>query len=403
MFENIFDEFLKDMENYFDGNDDMHSSSYDLKYLFSLQKKRLVDKNIKVKYDFTCDKSDFTSSSYSNVLKDDLDVKFDEYSKSCLLDYSISHNDKVLVNEKDTICVKQNIIDAKKDGNIFDREFTCPGCGSVDTVENLIYKGCSFCRSKFQKKDLFPKVMGYYYFPFMAYNKKSLIAPVLIWTLILSVIGFIPALYFKIFDLGTSIFAVPLIAFAISEIVAVIKMTFKGVKNTKGISLKDYFSNTKLQALNVDETKLDYYQFDYKSVTLLKLLLFSNFDNDVPFYEGSNLKEQFNDLIDTKYRGLSKVLDVNVDDKYIYITTEIYLKNYYFINNSVVIKNENLKVIYYKNKDVYNDFNYSMKRVKCPHCGGTFDAYKSKKCTFCRKDVNLAEMDWIIKSIEIVK
>lgn len=62
---------------------------------------------------------------------------------------------------------------------------------------------------------------------------------------------------------------------------------------------------------------------------------------------------------------------------------------------------EKLRVTLVKNLNVPIQYNFSVKKMECPNCHGSFDATKNKTCPFCNGTYRIEDADWAIESIEM--
>ncbi|MCR5356015.1 MAG: hypothetical protein K6E63_01290, partial [Lachnospiraceae bacterium] len=54
--------------------------------------------------------------------------------------------------------------------------------------------------------------------------------------------------------------------------------------------------------------------------------------------------------------------------------------------------------------DLPIDFNFSISKIQCPTCAGSFDATKTKKCPYCGNIYDIADSrEWAITDIRIKK
>lgn len=49
------------------------------------------------------------------------------------------------------------------------------------------------------------------------------------------------------------------------------------------------------------------------------------------------------------------------------------------------------------------DYGFSIRKVQCRGCGGSFDASRIRYCPYCGREYDLKEDDWVVLDLEQVK
>ena len=84
----------------------------------------------------------------------------------------------------------------------------------------------------------------------------------------------------------------------------------------------------------------------------------------------------------------------------LYFDLTVYMFDTINNNGNIIKKKHNYNVIVYKNIDAKENYGFSVEIVKCPGCGGSFDAEELKKCPYCEKNYDLSLYDYVIYSIK---
>jgi hypothetical protein len=72
-----------------------------------------------------------------------------------------------------------------------------------------------------------------------------------------------------------------------------------------------------------------------------------------------------------------------------------------YIRRSVREKDEKIRFVLEKETDAHADPGFSIHRVCCSTCNGSFDAMHQSNCPYCGNPYDLKKKDWIIKDMHI--
>ena len=140
-----------------------------------------------------------------------------------------------------------------------------------------------------------------------------------------------------------------------------------------------------------------------KTIAMLKMILFAKNAQELPFYLGGPLEGRFQDLVDVLFRGAMGFRSMKEKDGYLHVTVDVFLENAYVTDGKVRAgKDEKLRVTLVKNLNVPIQYNFSIKKLECPNCHGSFDATKNKTCPYCGGTYRIEDADWAIEDIQVI-
>lgn len=108
--------------------------------------------------------------------------------------------------------------------------------------------------------------------------------------------------------------------------------------------------------------EFSYEYFSDKVVSILKMLVYSEKPQEVPYYVGEPFGNVFSDIIDSSYTGAVALKRFQVQEEYCYVTVDIYMD------------------------DIYD-------------CGSSFNAAIQRSCPNCQTRYEIEDDDWTVLNI----
>lgn len=143
-----------------------------------------------------------------------------------------------------------------------------------------------------------------------------------------------------------------------------------------------------------------YEYFEGKALSLARMILFHDDLKNCVQYKGKDISHSFADLIDIQYRGGFGVQSITKNQDRIEVVLRLYLTTTMDTGSKITQKDETIKIWMYHHVEFPVDPAYSIKMVKCPCCGGSFDAGKAKECPYCNQEYDAGVHDWVVTRIE---
>ena len=403
-YEELFNNFVKEMENWSKDGAIPSSVTYDLQNFFKLRKKRLDKYGLKTELKFDT----YIRNTTQRYTKNAFNIqKIYKVQDMVCRDYQKNEkyifNNKVIYNKTKNVFLYCGILDA--DQNKIDNKYiyTCPNCGATSSIEKLQTTGCPYCRTKFIVYDLLPKIVNYSFENNYALEDKDVKIRIGIY-IILSFILF-GILFFSIFGISFISVIGTIVAGLITGFsLIIIKMVFKslfGIKEDVALSLNNVGQLEKIymNLIQYDE-KFNYAYFEGKASSLFRYIAYSEDLNSVPQYKGDPNMNLFSNLIDSTYRiiTLDNIREYNGN---LFVLVSLFMNNTYFENNKIKHKRERISMLISHDMKFKTKMDFSIKEVNCKNCGSSFDALKDKKCPHCHNEYHLEEDDWIVNRINI--
>lgn len=410
---NIYERFAAELEDGIETGAKVTSGDQDVNYGIQLWKNRLNKKGLSISYDIS-QRGQLSNKDYFREWKDKHYTN-KLYYRTCKLEKKVCANDKKIFSDGDSVVMYQTITDVISGVHVDDDVYCCPNCGAGVKISQLV-GGCPYCGTFFKMSELYPKVTNYYFLRDYGRTEKELKSE-LFHFIVPAMIGFF-IMYTLIFLFGESHGNIILaliggafggvltggflgyILWAFSKLGGLFRDAGKAIgllANMAG-SAKNFNNYMKKY-----DSEISFEYFQSKVISLIKVIVFSENPNELPFYSGENLNGVFDDIIDADFRGALALRKIGEQNGKITIVVDAYMTNTHEKDGKVSKKEERINVVLERKTDVPFDFGFSIKKIQCPQCAGSFDATKNRVCPYCGTTYSIDEMDWVVKSIDIKK
>ncbi len=146
--------------------------------------------------------------------------------------------------------------------------------------------------------------------------------------------------------------------------------------------------------------EFSYEYFSDKVVSLLKMIIFSDDARELPNYAGEPLGNMFSDIVESSYTGAVALKQFRVQDDYCYVIVEVYLENLYDNGRRIYKKNDTIRIYLCKRVSKAINYHFSIMKIQCKGCGGSFDAIKRRTCPNCGRRYEIEDDDWVVTKIQ---
>lgn len=333
--------------------------------------------------------------------------------RTCRLSRSFYRNQKKVYEKKKNFLFYQIIT------NVFNADvaagdlYTCPNCGAINKIASL-QKGCPYCDTFFEMKDLFPKVTNFYFIEDSGGTERELkhsMRKVMLPCSLLSMIGY------TIYFLSTGADGGGVIGAVIRGILSgilfgiisgyllwVIMQLFTLFKNA-GKAMPAVWNAAGSEKRFVSQMKryspeFSYEYFSDKVVSILKMIIYSKDAKELPNYVGEPVGNMFSDIVDASYTGAVALKQFQVRNDYCYVTADVYMEDIYDNGSRIYDKNDTIRMYLCKNICKPMNLRFSIQRIQCKGCGGSFDAARQRTCPSCGKRYEIEDDDWIVMKIQ---
>ena len=411
---NIYERFIEQYDEAISGEKELTAGDQDTRYALKLQQERLREKGVKMRYRITPRGFMADGKSLPKKWMDQHYVSEMAYYTS-LWEREIETREGKTYRQKSKMTIYETKTDVIGGVNVEEEIYVCPGCGAPSKIKDLL-NGCQYCGSKFQMSELYPTITSHYLvrdFSFTKDEMKKHLMKFMIGTgigtfifgiiiravkgmlLPLTVGGIISLLLISAFSgvvLGYFLSSYALIGSLVKQAGRTVPMMGAiGAGKRFEFFMKKY------------SPEFSYEYLTGKTVAMLKMILFAKDAQELPFYLGKPLGDRFQDLVDILFRGAMNFKGMKEQNGYLHVTVDVFLENAYVTNGKVrANKDEKLRVTLVKNLNVPIQYHFSIKKLECPTCHGSFDATKNKNCPYCGGTYHIEDADWAVEDIQVV-
>lgn len=403
---NLLEDFTDQLHEWSISGKEPLLSSKDLRYYLDLQEKRLKKTGT------------IREEEYSHV-KEEINgaIERSENGYSSKIQYreAVQHitylkNGKQLKKIRRPVNLYVSFLD--KQGHE-DRQYTCPNCGNRMSALQA-RDGCPYCGTFFETDEIYPCVSYYYTVPGIV-ERASLMGnlkkEILICGILCGVSVFMISFFYAykdaeiLADLLISLFMGGLCGgvsaflwYMMRSFILLIRVFFEAGRALP--MLKTLNSRKKMLRFMEDhDPDFSYEAFEGRVISLLRTIVLSDDRDTLSIYESGRELSDFDDVVDMQYRGAVYVRKCEKIDDQLRIEGIAYLTDTY-IKKSVHEKDEKISFILYKEADGHSDPGFSIHRVSCSSCGGSFDAMHQRNCPYCGSAYELKKKDWIVKEMK---
>ena len=141
------------------------------------------------------------------------------------------------------------------------------------------------------------------------------------------------------------------------------------------------------------------FSFDYfanKVGTLAKMLIFSDDPAALPVCTGDHIDNPYSDVADALFRGPVVIRSFRREGDFCNIRADVQFDLLHNTKLGFVSRRE--FVTLYLSRDITKPLRkyYSVKKVSCRNCGGSFDASRHDHCPFCGTEYDIRQEDWFV-------
>ena len=387
-------------------------SDSDISYVMKLQHDRINKKGLELDYSIYSrgDDNRFIAASNWRDAHYESTVCFNR----CGIKRIVRKDGRNRYSDNRKSIIYETITDVANGAHPDNDPICCPNCGSVSTVAGL-QNGCSYCGTRFQMDELFPKITSYYFVDDVGINKKEFFREYLISYVITFIVLYIIGCVFRwdVFSpanliqspakpilgfLGIFFGSIPL-AYVIYSYYLLMRLIIRAVSSAGKMGTVGSRSRFEARMKSISP-EFSYEYFTSKAISLIKTAIFSQNEKELMFYEGEALDPRMKDIIDLNYGGALGCLNFVDEGNYVTVVTKAYFDILYAHEDKVYYKSQVFSATLRRRTDIPVNFNFSMTRIACPSCGASFDATRIKNCPYCGSKYNMITDDWVLVELK---
>jgi hypothetical protein len=387
------------------GSKKVEYASRDFKNALYLQKKRLDEHNLSLEYSFS-KKGALSDKDYGVKWVDEQFINFFKF-RTVGLKTVFSRDGRPVYEKDEKKTVYINIAELVNPGAQEFSDIDCPNCGRR-IAHKTIEEGCPHCGTHFNVEDIYPKINNYYFLYDLSISKKESKSGWMKWAIMTGTFFFI---YLFVRDLRSRVSLLISILNSVAAGIiggAVLGYFFHSISllvnlfSEAGKSL-GLLTKTTINPRKTAHDKMKHagYHFSYdyfvsKVIYFNKMILFAQKPDKLAFVKSGAVYQDFSNIVDCQYRGAISIDSITINTGTAYINTTCYMECFSDVNGKICRENEEFSMVLSKKIDGTINYRYSIDDVKCLGCGGSFDAFLNKKCSYCGREYSSEADDWYV-------
>ncbi len=414
----LFKRSTKEIQFWCRTGEEPKAANQDMKYYLDLQEKRLQKHNLNIEMTFEPEGDVYSSQQVLSAVPVLNSIEcFSRFNQSTYFqsgNQTISYyrDSQKIYSKKKFVSLYQAIINPEPgDRHVGGTTYVCPNCGAISTLNTLQEEGCPYCGTRYIMKDLYPKVANYYCLDTTGISKEQTrYHKAIIWGggAAISLFGTL----YSLFTTDDFTIAIGIVSLLLGTLLGAFLMylgvslfclgkVFLQAGKSVGMLTDSAGSKQKItKNLSQYDPSFSYEYFEGKALSLARMMMFhDNLANCVQ-YKGQGSSSNFADLIDIQYRGRFAVESIQRNQDRIEVVLKLYLTNTIDDGKKISQKDEAIRIWMYHHVQFPVDPTYSIRKVQCPCCGGSFDAREQKTCPFCNQEYDAGINDWVVTKIQ---
>ena len=386
----------------------------DISYVLQLQHDRIKEKGLNLEMEIY-DRDTKTNATVGSEWKDE---HYESYvcNEQLGIKRKFTRDGKKIDADNKKSVLYTTITDVTTGIHPDDETISCPNCGSVSTIAR-IQGGCPYCGTVYKMDDLFPKVTSYYSLEDVGIagdeHKTSMRLVVIITGIIFALIPVIANFpdYLALFTgrsddielIFTPFLLLPiglLAGYFFYSIFLAIRLISVGSRQSAGkwgtIGSRAKFE----QRMRAYSPEFSFEYFTSKAISLIKTAVYAPNEQELLFYRGGPMDPWFKDIIDLNYGGALGVVGIKEENGTVTITTDAFFDVLHVAGDKIKSKRSTFRAVFQRRTDIPIDMGFSMTKIQCPTCGGSFNAVQNKLCPHCGNAYDIESQDWVLVSIE---
>ena len=411
--------FREEIKHAFEPGAQVPSADRELRYCLELQRDRIAGRNLAVSEEM------IHGGPFPNGLNNVRSWVDGHYVTSWAVDF-IDHRKTMTragmkpYKYSQRQSIYEAIVDVRDGEDVSEDTYSCPNCGAIATIKEF-QDGCKSCGTSFKMSDLFPKVSNYFFVWDVSAQAENLKRKIFKYGLYLLPVNIIMTLCILHFENGINLLEYfshikNIIGYIIGVAIMIPVFGFFGLFysilfNTFRQAAK---STPLLMATGTARTKFEWqmsricpeYTFEHfisKMQSLFKIVVFSDRDSELPFYKGRDLGNMFDNVVDVASRGVMSCKNVTTEGNMVYVTGDIFAEVTRDLGTKIKAKDERYRITAARRIDIPFTANFSITKIQCSNCGGSFNAFKSRRCPYCDTEYIQENTDWVICDIKKIR
>lgn len=414
----IFHRFVKEWEDWHETYEEPKSADQELRNSMDLHESRLKQRGIQKSMRLELlDEKPVNGGKVIPLFKSRRSMNYVDAKQTNT--YKRLSNGKVLYKNKQFGTLYETIIHGEEDGLGQDALYNCPNCGNVAKINDLL-DGCPYCNTHFVMGDLFPKVFKANFMRDTT-GRYTLKRDIILFQIVMGIGAFIYALTFgrsgffdgDIYTTGRLIYVLFFSAFfgfvegyimwAMSKFFYGLFLSLFLIPALFGTIGSKHRAKVAIRLID-PSLNVDY--LESKTIALIRSIIFAEDESQLVQYRGPKLEESFKEIVDMSDAGTLGVnryrrVVTNDGEEAIELDVSLYVEVLFDKGEKLSRKKKVLQAtISHKIGSGINPM-FTISRIQCKSCGGSFDAYKQKKCPYCGTTYDVESDDFVVTSLSM--
>lgn len=406
----VFDRFAKGLNDWYEKEALPEDGDGDIAYFLKLQRERLRGKGLRMEKKVVPAKgtSYGTGKRSRKSLWYTTDLYFEQVSGKLAF-----YNGERTVFEQPSEMTMYEIVAHTPDKTKADQiRVTCPKCGAVNAALKL-EEGCPYCGTRFQIKDLFPRVVNFFFV-----KSKSIATNKEIFTqsMALSMGGVF--LFSFLYNLITNFHSLPSLLFT-SYLTALLGGGMLGYLIGDARLLAALFDRDGMKRLSLwkwlgskrrlTRTMLRYDKnfsfdkFEGQLVALIRMAVMADKPENLACYSAGAREDRFADIVEMTYTNGLTVNKIWRENDRMHISLRTWWSNYHEKDGKVRKSGDCIDAVFVKNILQQEEPGFSITSVACHSCGGSFDAVRQRTCPYCGTAYHMEKESWVIEKMHLIR
>lgn len=334
-----------------------------------------------------------------------------------------------------TVSLYAVIWDPEKGAGFKDTLYSCPNCGAPETLEHLSITGCSYCQTRFEMGELFPKIMGFFVTDASrnsnAWNRLMIASAVtgvlVLWAdclrQILQATGSFPVEALVLAVAGAPVAA--MLAVFIVNLLTFLGGIIYGLIRMPSLLRVTYSIHKVRKALRRADPNYSYEYIEAKAMGLLQMIVFEEAPLTLSIYCPEDSEEYalaqvcdeeqneriageaglgpFASILSLDYGGRFGIHAVEEQNGLVILDLVIDAKVFRLKRGKAKRQKTRFRLRMAHGAGLPVRPYFSIHLVSCKNCGASFDAYRQRSCPYCGTPYALHMDDWIVLSCQEIE
>ncbi len=405
----IYDRFAEELNDWYKKENMPEDGDGDIAYFLRLQKERLAHKGLRMEKRVVPSKG--TGYGTGKKSRKSLWYTTDMLYEQVTGKLSFHNANETVFEQKSEMTMYEIVVHTPDQAKANHIRITCPQCGAVNSALKL-EEGCPYCGTRFQIRDLFPRVVNFFFIKSKSISSNKQIftqsmalsmAAVFVFTFISNMLrpsGILPVMLLQ------SYLTALLVGGFLGYIIADVRL-IAGVLDRDGmkhISLWKWMSSKRkiTRTMQKYDRNFSFDKFEGQLVALIRMTVMAEKPENLACYRADDREAAFANIVEMTYTNGICLNGIRMEGDLMHISLRTWWINYYEKDGKIKKVGDRIDATFAKNIRNLEAPGFSITSVSCDSCGGSFDAVRQKTCPYCGKEYHMENESWMIEEMKLV-